>query len=98
MLTVAAIAIATYSFVPPWVEVIPIGSQGRVGNPADAPRLVVTRPLGSWALSDPPQSEGRVGVQIDYARLALYYLGTIVLVIPFFVWRRSVPPPTDDPT
>ena len=89
VVTIAALTIAGYSFVPPWVEVIPRGGfRGRATNPTDAPRLVVTRPLGSWPLPDPPQSEGQGGVRIDYGRLALYYLSTVILVIPFFVWRR----------
>ena len=98
VLTIAAIAIATYSCVPPWVEVVPVGGVGRFsGNTVDAPRLVITRPLGSWPLWDPPRGEGRVGVRIDYARLILYYLGTMALIVPFFAWRpRSVPARTND--
>ncbi|KKM26351.1 hypothetical protein LCGC14_1585640 [marine sediment metagenome] len=90
VLTIAALTIAGGSFMPPWVEVVPIrGSSGSRSNPAETARLVVTYPLGSYLLFAPPRTDrGRPFGHVDYGRLALYYLGTIVLVVPFFVWRR----------
>ncbi|KKM88496.1 hypothetical protein LCGC14_1258170 [marine sediment metagenome] len=87
VVTIAALTIAGGSFMPPWVVVDPIS--GRGGDIYEAPRLVVTYPLGSYPLFAPPRTDGgRPFGHVDYGRLALFYLGTIVLVIPFFVWRR----------
>lgn len=89
ILTVGALAIAAYSAVPPWVEVVPLrGSRGiPSAAPVEAPRLMLTHPLGSWPLWAPPTPKPGHGVRIDYASLALYYLGTLALMAPFLLWR-----------
>ena len=77
VLTAAAITLAGFSFVPPWFEVVPIRGS------------VVTQPLKLWPLlKSPPSNIDSPYIRVDYGRLMLCYLGTIALVIPFFVWRR----------
>lgn len=98
VLTIAALTIAGHSFVPPWVEVYSqflnpgrfIG--GEVGSQGEAARIALTRPLGSYPLfNPPPTSRERPFVRVDYGRLILYYLATLALVVPFFVWRPRAP-------
>ncbi len=92
VLTIAALTVALHSCVPPWVEVVPIRGGGRPDLAQDAARLTVSRPLGTYPLWDPPTPERSRFVRVDYGRLTLYYLGTLALVVPFFVWRRRLPP------
>ena len=99
VVAVAAITIAVNSFVPFWLEAVPIGGPGGARRGAgEAPRLVVTRPLGSHPLNaPPPTNRDRPYVRVDYGRLILLHLATLALVVPFFVWRRRhVIEPVDD--
>jgi len=82
VLTVAAITIAGFSFVPPWTAVDPYSGW------QETARITVPRPLGFYPLIDPPVSEDHPFVRVDYGRVALCYLGTMALVIPFFGWGR----------
>ena len=92
VLTLAALTIAGHSFVPPWVEYNTADLRGSTSG-----GLTIERPIGSHLLFNPPTPERLRFVRVDYGRLALYYLGTIVLTVPFFVWRRrSVPANTTD--
>ncbi len=93
VLTVGALTIAGHSCVPPWVAV---HASGGGPPPAEVARVTVTRPLGSYPLFEPPTSSENRFVRVDYGRLALYYLGTIALALPFFVWRRRSPRASDD--
>jgi hypothetical protein len=82
--TIAVLLIAGHSLVPPWRAY-------RV-RPGSA---VVSWPLGSYAVfSPPPPPPSYSSVGVDYGRLALYYVGTVALLAPFFLWpsRRSSSP------
>ncbi len=96
VLTVAALTIAANTFAPPWVAVHPDSvTPGRyrpgVDTQGEAARVKVTSPLGSYPLFDPPTNSDHRYVRVDYGRLILFDLGVLVLVMPFFVWRRRSP-------
>ena len=97
ILTVAAVAIVWFSLMPPWVQVVPIRPpiMSRDGS-VDAPELALTSPLGRSAVWNAPDNEPGSFVRIDYGRLVLYYVATIALTVPFYVWRRRSGPTASD--